>query len=694
MKKNNSFILVVAMIVSVAFVMSISLVTVHATGANAWDGTTTTQPTSMKVIDGIYYYEISTAEELAYIAKTGGDWLNYNYVLTNDIVLNDEELKYDADGNLTIDGTNLNKWKSINDFKGVFNGQNFKISGLYGGGLFGEISGDICNLTLDNVYVFGESRVGGLCVSSGGKIENCSVYGCVIGTYYVAGICSLQYNEYAPITNCNNYALVIASGNYAGGVLSETHFTACKNCKNYGNIKGCQYVGGIVAYANSSGAYDCFNYGQISGTERVGGIVAFGSAGRSENYGNVVGNNDVGGIAGFARYISASKNSGNISGNNYVGGIGGSSAWYTQISGSSNIGQISGSNYVGGIVGALEADQQYNSDKSCIDNYNGGTVSGSNNVGGIVGYCDYATIKTCYMTSTVIGETNVGAIAGQSQSIWGRGLVESCFYLKTNTINSSIYGFGNTTENIDKAVCAKDDSFFCINSDKTLNKGGHIYSSTVTCDATCDNCGYERTVIHTYDNVKYDSDKHWYECDCGEVKPDSEESHTGGTATCTNKAKCDLCKQSYGDLNANNHTAATSWTNANSQHYHTCTNGCDAKLDMTNCADSNKDHKCDVCSASMGTHEAASGKHTCDYCNQTVTECADSDKDHKCDVCGKMLSSVSGTDNENESSSDKAPETDNDKPQTGCGNVIAGTSVGAIVLISLGAFVVMKKRKI
>ena len=96
----------------------------------------------------------------------------------------------------------------------------------------------------------------------------------------------------------------------------------------------------------------------------------------------------------------------------------------------------------------------------------------------------------------------------------------------------------------------------------------------------------------------------------------------------------------------------------------------------------------------MGTHEAASGKHTCDYCNQTVTECADSDKDHKCDVCGKVLSTVSGTDNENESSSgDKVPAPDNDKPQTGCGSVIAGTSVGAIVLISIGALVVMKKRK-
>ncbi len=39
-----------------------------------------------------------------------------------------------------------------------------------------------------------------------------------------------------------------------------------------------------------------------------------------------------------------------------------------------------------------------------------------------------------------------------------------------------------------------------------------------------------------------------------------------------------------------------------------------------------KDHKCDrECGeVNMGTHEAASGKHTCDYCSQPVTHCKDS----------------------------------------------------------------------
>ena len=131
MKKISSFILAIAMLASMAFAMNIAPVTVNAAEANAWDGTTITQPTSMKTIEGVYYYEISTAEELAYIAKTGGDWLRYNYILANDIALNSVELTYDENGNLTTDASTLNQWTPIHNFTGIFNGNGFSISGVY-----------------------------------------------------------------------------------------------------------------------------------------------------------------------------------------------------------------------------------------------------------------------------------------------------------------------------------------------------------------------------------------------------------------------------------------------------------------------------------------------------------------------------------------------------------------------------------
>ena len=54
--------------------------------------------------------------------------------------------------------------------------------------------------------------------------------------------------------------------------------------------------------------------------------------------------------------------------------------------------------------------------------------------------------------------------------------------------------------------------------------------------------------------------------------------------------------------------------------------------------DADKDHDCDYgCDKAFGTHEAASGKHTCEYCGKAVTSCKDDNHDHVCDICGEEL---------------------------------------------------------
>ena len=84
------------------------------------------------------------------------------------------------------------------------------------------------------------------------------------------------------------------------------------------------------------------------------------------------------------------------------------------------------------------------------------------------------------------------------------------------------------------------------------------------------------------------------------------------------------------------------------------------------CSDANKDHKCDVCSESMGKHADANKDHVCDYgCSQSIGvcedidldhvcdygcalvigECADADLDHTCDYgCGKLLGECADAD--------------------------------------------------
>lgn len=76
-------------------------------------------------------------------------------------------------------------------------------------------------------------------------------------------------------------------------------------------------------------------------------------------------------------------------------------------------------------------------------------------------------------------------------------------------------------------------------------------------DHKCDLCG--KTLSECAD-VNKD-----HKCDvCGKQLTD----HTGGTATCKEKAVCTVCGQAYGELTA--HTYKTEWTKDGEQHWHEC----------------------------------------------------------------------------------------------------------------------------
>ena len=99
-----------------------------------------------------------------------------------------------------------------------------------------------------------------------------------------------------------------------------------------------------------------------------------------------------------------------------------------------------------------------------------------------------------------------------------------------------------------------------------------------------------------------------------------QNEHSGGTATCTELATCEICGEKYGDLKP--HSYSVKWSTGEASHWHECTK-CRAKTDEAEHTDTNKDHKCDVC-------------------DKVLSECTDTNKDHKCDLCGKALSEHSG----------------------------------------------------
>ncbi|MBO4929512.1 MAG: S8 family serine peptidase [Clostridia bacterium] len=56
------------------------------------------------------------------------------------------------------------------------------------------------------------------------------------------------------------------------------------------------------------------------------------------------------------------------------------------------------------------------------------------------------------------------------------------------------------------------------------------------------------------------------------------------------------------------------------------------------CADDDKDHSCDECTAVLSEHMDDDSDHACDWCGETLSACQDGDdQDTLCDVCGKDL---------------------------------------------------------
>ena len=101
-----------------------------------------------------------------------------------------------------------------------------------------------------------------------------------------------------------------------------------------------------------------------------------------------------------------------------------------------------------------------------------------------------------------------------------------------------------------------------------------------------------------------DATGHWHRCaDANCTEKLNFAAHTGGTATCTAKKKCEICNQSYGELNPSNHTALSDWIFDETGHWKTC-NDCGAIIEKAahsgGTATCNAKKKCKVCGEPYG----------------------------------------------------------------------------------------------
>ncbi len=214
------------------------------------------------------------------------DNLTANYILQNDI-------DFSTDGGACPNWTSGAGWEPIGNstagyrFAGNFSGNNNTISGLFINrsgtndiGLFGGVDkGNITNLGLVNVTIFGKTNVGGLVGSSWSTtrfIYNCYATGNINGTSYVGGL--VGFFSYGIINNSYSNANVNGTSQ-VGGLVGWTYFKIY-NSYATGNVNGTSSVGGLAGTCVEGGEiYNSFATGNVNGTGAgVGGLVGVGSS--------------------------------------------------------------------------------------------------------------------------------------------------------------------------------------------------------------------------------------------------------------------------------------------------------------------------------------------------------------------------------------------------------------------------------
>lgn len=229
----------------------------------------------------------------------------------------------------------------------------------------------------------------------------------------------------------------------------------------------------------------------------------------------------------------------------HVGGIVGGALDAATIENCSNNCSVTGSSsdFIGGIAGSNIGGARI------IDCYNVGTITGTiNGTGGVTGL-NMGAISNCYNVGTFKGSSAVGEIVGNNY-----GTLENCYYLagtNLNAVGQSNNGNITKTESKTAADFANDTVLALLKADRD--------------NSPWDSCQYVATAKITLPVFKGQGDEHTHNgnwtsngdgthsrrCTCNAVET---VNCSGGKATCKDKAICEICGDSYGNPDPNNHT--------------------------------------------------------------------------------------------------------------------------------------------
>ena len=192
-------------------------------------------------------------------------------------------------------------------------------------------------------------------------------------------------------------------------------------------------------------------------------------------------------------------------------------------------------------------------------------------------------------------------------------------------------GNGTHTRKCITAGCTKVETANCAGGEATCKKR-----------AVCTECNAEYGTVnpanHNSNEVwEQTAETHQKKYDCCSADITNEEDHIwvdghcsvcgydcihkGGSATCTQKAVCDICHIEYGEINADNHTGTEEWTQTATEHekkYDCC-----GKVTLEKESHKWKDGVCEVCNYAC-VHSGGEANCTkgavCENCGKEYTE--------------------------------------------------------------------------
>ena len=198
--------------------------------------------------------------------------------------------------------------------------------------------------------------------------------------------------------------------------------------------------------------------------------------------------------------------------------------------------------------------------------------------------------------------------AGWSPSVAGT-VTANATYTATWTINQYTITFNTDggsaidpiTQNYGTAIVAPANptksGYTFTGWDKTIPSTMPAENMTITATWTL-------IPVHTHTDAdgQWESDGtyHWHTCSCTEQF--DKAACSGGTATCTEKAVCEVCNTPYGNTAAHQH--GSEWHNNVDEHWNEC--ACGDKANVAPHADEDNDGKCDTCDYAMGNAEKPS----------------------------------------------------------------------------------------